>query len=71
MKKSTHPSVFIIESNLESLTVKNVANNFWHIFQTNGSGRIAEYSDESLDVKLKELKDKGWKIRQPKGRFIR
>lgn len=71
MKKSTHPSIFIIESNLESLTVKNVADNFWHIYQTNGSGRIAEYSDESLDVKLKELKDLGWKIRQPKGRFIR
>jgi hypothetical protein len=71
MKKSPHPSIFIIESNLESLTVKNVADDFWHIFQTNGSGRIAEYTDETLDTKLKELKDLGWKIRQPKGRFIR
>jgi hypothetical protein len=71
MQKENHLSIFIIESNLESLTVKNVADNFWHVFQTNGSGRIAEYTNESLEIKLKELKDLGWTIRQPKGRYIR
>lgn len=57
------PAFFIIESILDSLTIKNVAPGFWKVYKTIGNGRIVEYSDEEIAEKVSELKAQGWEIR--------
>jgi hypothetical protein len=76
MKKYTTASQlpqepFIIESQLDSLTIKTPVKGFWYCYQTIGNDKMTEYSDKEILDLVNGLLEEGWTIRLPKGRYIR